>query len=238
MENTTRPYTSSIRYYFEVSPNNENKAICLICHYEISRGTNKNHLTNSNLKYHLEKEHHKLFQRMIEVDKCLSGKRTYREMINNKTSLANFVNIKSINNESKAFDSNIITNLICKMIISDLLPFSIVENEGFSKLLSTLVPDYIIPSRTAFSRSLMPKLFKDEQNRISTLLASSTYISLSGDIWTSRAGDSYFNIQASTIADNFQKNKLILDFVQIKGPHTAENLHNFDENIIKRWGIG
>ena len=47
----------------------------------------------------------------------------------------------------------------------DLQPYSLVEGRGFQKLMKIAEPLYKIPSRTTFSREIIPKLYeKIKQN--------------------------------------------------------------------------
>jgi len=43
--------------------------------------------------------------------------------------------------------AELITQSICQMITMDMLPFSMVENKGFRKLMSVIEPDYKVPCR-------------------------------------------------------------------------------------------
>ena len=53
-----------------------------------------------------------------------------------------------------------ITRLIGEMVVVDCQPFSIVEDEGFVKLVKELQPRYQIPSRKYFSTTLIPQMFE------------------------------------------------------------------------------
>ncbi len=47
-------------------------------------------------------------------------------------------------------------------IAADMRPFSVVENQGFRRLLHTLEPKYTIPTRMHFTRTVVPNLYKDQ----------------------------------------------------------------------------
>lgn len=49
--------------------------------------------------------------------------------------------------------------LVCDFIIKGYHPFSIVQEVGFVNLMRHAEPSYKIPSRTTFSRSLLPKMY-------------------------------------------------------------------------------
>jgi hypothetical protein len=47
-----------------------------------------------------------------------------------------------------------------EMIALDIQPFSLVEDEGFVRLIKLLQPKYTIPSRPHFSQKLLPEMYK------------------------------------------------------------------------------
>ncbi|KAH7968703.1 hypothetical protein HPB52_010686 [Rhipicephalus sanguineus] len=54
-----------------------------------------------------------------------------------------------------------ITTRIAQMLALDLQPYSCVENRGFKELMNHMEPLYKIPSRTTFSRTIIPELYRD-----------------------------------------------------------------------------
>ena len=70
--------------------------------------------------------------------------------------------LKSLSNEKK----NQIAKSICDFITLDMRSLSIIDGVGFQNLIHVLEPRYEIPSRTSFSRTLIPESF----NQIKTLL--------------------------------------------------------------------
>ena len=47
-----------------------------------------------------------------------------------------------------------ITDAIGRMIALDMLPYDFVEGKGFKQLMKLLAPQYLVPSRTTFSRTV------------------------------------------------------------------------------------
>ena len=78
-----------------------------------------------------------------------------------------------------------ITYHVAEMICTDLQPFSVVSDIGFGHLLAELEPRYVLPSRRQFSEVLIPEIFTKVKHRISGLLSSASYITLTTDIWSS-----------------------------------------------------
>lgn len=51
-----------------------------------------------------------------------------------------------------------LTNAIAKMMVWYLEPYNLVDRKGFQFLMSKLHPSFRLPSRTTFSREIIPRL--------------------------------------------------------------------------------
>ncbi|KAI4881690.1 hypothetical protein NFI96_031341 [Prochilodus magdalenae] len=69
-----------------------------------------------------------------------------------------------------------ITRDIGVFIAADMRPFSVVENQGFRRLLHTLEPKYTIPSRTHFTRTVIPNLYEESKSKIVQILKDASAI--------------------------------------------------------------
>lgn len=68
------------------------------------------------------------------------------------------------------------------MIALDAEPFSIVERNGFIRLMNHLCPRYKIPSRRYFSDTMMPNIYNNLEEKVKHKLKDSAYISFTTDI--------------------------------------------------------
>lgn len=57
------------------------------------------------------------------------------------------------------------TDSILNMIVTDMRPLSIVEDEGFQKMISAFNPNYALPSRTYFMK-MMEKKYEDIKGKL------------------------------------------------------------------------
>jgi hypothetical protein len=53
------------------------------------------------------------------------------------------------------------------MVAVDYQPYSIVEDQGFRSLIEELEPRYDMPSLTISSCSVLPKIYKKEEQKLS-----------------------------------------------------------------------
>ena len=130
-----------------------------------------------------------------------------------------------------------IDNCIATMILKDLQPFSIVEDEGFKYLLKNLEPRYTLPSRSTVSRTLLPKMNGELRKKLKGELDAVDYIAITTDCWTSRATDSYITATAHFIDSEWNLRSVVLETVIMIEAHTSENLRKQLLNIFESWEI-
>jgi BED zinc finger len=93
-----------------------------------------------------------------------------------------------------------ITKNIALMLVENYLPYSLVESTSFRNLMEDAEPAYQVPCRTTFSRSIIPKMYTSTkdiiQQELNKELLSLNAISVTTDMWTSRANESYMSLTA------------------------------------------
>lgn len=85
------------------------------------------------------------------------------------------------------------------MIVSDLQPFSVVEDKGIWSFVHGLDPRYILPSRRDLTRKPLPDMYNDTVNRLKQELQETPCISLTTDIWTSRQTRVFLTVTVVTL---------------------------------------
>ena len=123
------------------------------------------------------------------------------------------------------------------MIATDFQPFSIVEDEGFQLLLRVLDRRYQLPSRKHFSEHVIPKMYTELKEKVSTVIKSAKTLALTTDCWTSRSTDSYISITSHFIDDKFKRQLVVLDTFPMCERHTAQNLLSKILSILEAWMI-
>lgn len=82
----------------------------------------------------------------------------------------------------------LISEAVAKMIVRDLQPVSIVENQGFRELLQLLEPRYIPEPQLYIQSQLLPAYVYQAQLATRQALASAHALSLSLDLWRGLTG--------------------------------------------------
>ena len=142
--------------------------------------------------------------------------------------------------------SNKITELIAEMIASESLPISLVEADGFRKLLGYLEPGYTAPCRKTMTAQLN-MMFENKKGSLKNKLKDVESVALTTDCWTSRSQEGYMTVTAHYIED-WQHHSAVLDTSPVaqldtedtdNGPqrHTAPALAQQLKNVAEHWQI-
>ena len=122
------------------------------------------------------------------------------------------------------------------MVALDMQPMSVVEDEGFKKLISFLEPDYTMPCRKTVTSRVI-KLYKDCSAKIKRLLDQTMYVALTTDCWTSLTMTSYMAVTCHYIDQEWQMQAHVLTTQNIEARHTAENLQMELETVVAEWRV-
>lgn len=130
-----------------------------------------------------------------------------------------------------------ITRDIGVFIAADMRPFSVVENLGFRRLIHTLESKYAIPSRTHFTHTVVPSLYKECKVKVVQTLKDAETIALTTDGWTSRCTQCYITITAHTIYSNWEMVHFVLQTRPHFESHTGVNIAEVLQAAVTDWGL-
>lgn len=140
----------------------------------------------------------------------------------------------------KQGDINVkITQAIVYMICVDAEPVSIVEHKGFRRLLKTVAPLYVVPSRKTIRTAVI-----DKYNYVSSVfkakLADVESYSFTTDIWTDSQNRSFLSFTIhffdSNKIDNFIE-KGVLGIFDLHERHTAQYIADQFDKSCEEWSI-
>lgn len=139
---------------------------------------------------------------------------------------------KEINKKRQELVSNCIANFIAK----DMMAISVIEGNGFIEMMSTIVPGYKVPSRSAIKKRI-ETIYQLEQRRVKKMIDNLSYVSLTTDCWSSRSIESYYTVTAHGIDSNWNFNSFVLCTSVMTERHTGENLKNKLVETLYHWDI-
>ena len=129
-----------------------------------------------------------------------------------------------------------ITKSIACFICKDLRPYSVVETEGFRRMLHTLEPRYDIPCRKYFTEKAIPELYAETKAKVENALQSAERVALTCDVWTSRATESFGTITAHFI-HKWELQSYILQTRVMSESHTGANMAEVIRNATVEWKL-
>ncbi|CAG8787808.1 15736_t:CDS:2, partial [Racocetra persica] len=116
-------------------------------------------------------------------------------------------------------------------------PFTTVENKHFRQMIKLLNPNATIPVEDTIRNDII-KSFKDESINIKCLLQSAPgKLSFAIDVWTSANIYSFFAITVYWISKDWKLQSILLDFINLHGPYSGENLCDAFVSSCREFGI-
>ncbi|XP_036446812.1 zinc finger BED domain-containing protein DAYSLEEPER isoform X1 [Colossoma macropomum] len=194
----------------------------------------------SNLKKHLDRKHQEMYDEFlrkkdVKREAYASGTvQTYAPMRD-----ASRTATQSGSGTGK-FDrsdprQSLISETIAKMIIRDLQPVQIVENEGFRELLQLLEPRYVPEPSHYIQQQLLPAYAYQVQVATKLALSGAESCSVTLDLWRSNAvslnaGSGYMGVTCHFITTDWQIKSALLACLPLPSQtDTQRMLNDFDE---------
>ena len=123
------------------------------------------------------------------------------------------------------------------MIALDMLPYSIVQDLGFRRLIDYLAPGYKVLSRVYLSRTGVPKLYQDVKSKTTPQLSSAISVGYTTDIWSSIATESYITLTPHFITSNFEQKSFILATRKMPERHTGVHIEEDVLQLLSEWNL-
>jgi hypothetical protein len=215
-----RQRRSGVWEHFTINAADGAKASCSISGVVVSRGgTEAKSYNTTNLRKYLESKHHEEFRR-LEVKK--------REAAKAKGGAKQMTLAESIDKvKPYALDrprAREIHKRIGEMIAVDNEPFTLVNHVGFTRLMNLVEPRYQFPSEKYFSEKLIPEMYEKVCGRVKILVSKAAHVSITTDVWSSVAQDSYISLTAHYITPDFEHQQVCLHAAPFNDRHTGEHI--------------
>lgn len=122
------------------------------------------------------------------------------------------------------------------MIVRDLQPLSIVEDEGFQGFVRALDPSYELPSRKQMAETYMVNMFDECKGKVRESLQNAPSVVLTTDMWTTESTKVHMTV-TSHVIQNWQLRELVLETHSSSGKPTADNISSELKRMSDEWGI-
>ncbi|XP_049425257.1 E3 SUMO-protein ligase ZBED1-like [Epinephelus fuscoguttatus] len=123
------------------------------------------------------------------------------------------------------------------MIVKDLQPVSMVEDQGFRHFMKVVDPRYQIPSRKSLMTGEIPKLYEQVKKTLKDSIQSAGSLVLTSDMWTARTTEAYLTVTGHFIDKDWQMQSCNLATYHVAVQHTADNICELLTKITDEWSI-
>jgi hypothetical protein len=225
LSRTKRPAAVIWKFFTKVGPL-EAKCQTCSCLLKIKTGS-----TTSMIR-HLEAKHPVHYKQYVQDQKEFESQKVAKQSkltpFFKQTKIEEMLTSKDKwpHNHPKA---KLITESIVNWMAKSLHPYSMVEEKGFVDLMKVMEPKYVVPSRTTFSRSLIPDLyFKTKVNVENEIKESLEHgissVSVTTDLWTSSANDAFLSVNAHFLDNSFNMKTKCLENAYFDEEHNGRNI--------------
>ena len=129
------------------------------------------------------------------------------------------------------------TDKFIKWIVCDLQPFTTAERPEFVDFVKSFNQSYTLPSAD-HTKTLIMRRYRKNKISISEMLQDIPgSISLTADIWSSCAKQSYLGVTAHFIDADWTMQHIVLEVLPFGHPHTGEAIKEAIQDILEDFGI-
>jgi len=130
-----------------------------------------------------------------------------------------------------------LTQDVLRLFISCTLPLYLVENKNFRTFLHSFDPRYKPPCVNTLKNEIANGTNHTTQVIKNMIHSQANTISLTFDLWTSRAHDSYLGVTCHWISDEFRMYDLTLSVVEMGAYKTAGDIVDSIEPLLEEFSI-
>ncbi|QRV92757.1 AC9 transposase [Ceratobasidium sp. AG-Ba] len=187
--------------------------------------------STSNIIAHLQSKHSAIWQNAEHADWIAAGK----PLKDQKPKMPS----DNLDSNEAGFYIDEFYRRLTRWIVADNRPFTQVENEEFRDLLTYLKP--ALDGHLVKSKAIWDRVFKDAstarestQKYLTSLLG---LMAISCNGWTSSNRIAFLAIVGSWITEDWRLEEVLLDFVELHGAHTGENMSIVVASALTELGI-
>ena len=223
------------------------KIKCNHCNKEYAFGSTTTFSVHLNIKHNIVVE--KQSSQNVNMSK-LKNNNSYNSSFNssNDSVRSSLFNELPVSRESTPIDpikadklnkssAGVITRTLLLFIITSCLPFRIVENFFFKKLINLLCSSYVIPNRRTLSTTILNDTYESIISQIKNKLKDAETISATTDLWTSNQNLPYIGVTIHFIDGKFNYKNYTICIQHLPGSHNSDNLHETLSKIFEEWEI-
>lgn len=240
---------SPVWKFFKVDIADNRKAVCNECNVSISRGgTPAKNFTTTNLIAHLRSQHAVRY-REFEAEQSKSKQSDSATSTSGFPSSTAGASVQPTLQQCAAMKdvwpidhprAQAISTAIGEMMALDYQPFSVVEDEGFKRLIMLVAPKYVLPCRRYFGETVLAGMYDRLRVKVGEALASSCeFLALTTDEWSAdnAPGVALLSLTAHWIDENFKRRYAMLHAQNLEAAHTGDYLTQVTTDMLAGWHL-
>ncbi|XP_048559616.1 zinc finger BED domain-containing protein RICESLEEPER 2-like [Triticum urartu] len=124
------------------------------------------------------------------------------------------------------------------MIVLHEYPLSIVDHTGFRRFVSALQPLFSMVTRNTIRKDILYAYKVERKKAIEYMAANRSRVAITTDLWTAdNQKKGYMAIMGHFIDDSWKLRSVIMRFIYVPAPHTAEVIaEELHESLIS-WNL-
>ena len=126
---------------------------------------------------------------------------------------------------------------IGEMVCVDCIPMYTVEKPGFRHLFNILEPRYTPCSHTYLSQTLIPEMYSKVMSCVSKPVDVVPYVSITTDLWSSQALDSYISLTGHWINGNWECKEGCFRAQPFNERQTGEHIKSIVTQCVEKWQL-
>uniref|UniRef100_A0A3Q1B1H2 HAT C-terminal dimerisation domain-containing protein n=1 Tax=Amphiprion ocellaris TaxID=80972 RepID=A0A3Q1B1H2_AMPOC len=136
--------------------------------------------------------------------------------------------------------ANVLTKSILNMLVTDMRPLSMVDDEGFKEMIKQFNPDYhdnYLPDRSHFTTLMETKYHATFEKVKETLRGINSFLTLTADVWTSHATEAYLEVSCHFLSEDWTMKTFNLSTMPLEEWHTGANIMTWMEEVLAKFDI-
>lgn len=250
----TKRKESEVWVYFNILIDMPHLARCSLCQTKISRGKPDSAPKAYSVKGlwdHLNSKHKAEYKiaKTAQEEFAAKKKKLDDETIAAKSRLYQLEqsqpSLKDLMGRNQKWSSDFPNQIeaektLLNWIFDDLQPYTVVENHQFQGFVYSLNRKFNIPSEKVIRCTLMPKLYRETQGALQNSLSvtlKENYFSITCDIWSSLALDSYLGVTVHFITKEFDRKVIVIRCLPYNASHTGESIKTRVTYVLEKWQL-
>ena len=208
---SSRRSSSVWTFFKEHLVNGKRLVACKRCHVTLTY----NPKTTSNMREHLKKKHPTEF---YKEENRKNGNGTTEVIAPEPTQQTLEETMK------ETFSQENFEDALVRLFVLEDLPFSLIESKAFVDMVQLLRSKAVLFSADTLKRRVMKKYEQEKAKTVQRIGAVQSKISLTTDLWTAPNQTPFMCLTAHYVDNEWTMRTETLDFVAVRGSHSAELL--------------